>query len=349
MFNTSKKHVRLEDIAKRLNISKVAVSKALRDHPDISSETKRLVQETAVELGYVPNFIARNLSASKSNTIGLVVPKIAHHFFAEAVESIYETAYENNYEIIMTVSQENAEHELQHIQNLLSMRVDGLLISITEQTKPHQIFNTVRNREIPLVFFDRVIEGQGFSCVTSDDFKSTYEGITQVLNRGYKRIGHLAGAQSTNIGRNRLEGYKKAFADKQIDFNPDWIVEGGFAEHDGYRGFQKLFKRGALPDVLFTVTYPVALGVLLAADELHIRIPEELEILSFGGSNYNRFIKPSLSYIDQPVREMSRTATLLLLEEIKTPVDRKPVKIAIPSKLVLCETCIKGKNKDEIV
>ena len=99
----SKKEITLQDIANELNISKVSVSKALRDHPDIGAATKTLVKETAARLGYMPNYIARNLSAQRSNTIGLVVPKIAHHFFASAIESIYQTAFDHQYEIVMTV------------------------------------------------------------------------------------------------------------------------------------------------------------------------------------------------------------------------------------------------------
>jgi LacI family transcriptional regulator len=117
----------LKDIADKLKVSKVTVSKALRDHPDISEETKRQIRETAQNMGYTPNYLARNLSTSKSNTIGLVVPKIAHHFFATAIETIYSKAFESGYEIMMTVSQEDANQEITHINTLLSMRVDGLL------------------------------------------------------------------------------------------------------------------------------------------------------------------------------------------------------------------------------
>lgn len=342
---TPKKQVTLKDIAARLNISKVTVSKALRDHPDISLETKQRVRDLALKLGYVPDFIARNLSSRRSNTIGLVVPKIAHHFFATAIEAIYETAFQYNYEIIMTVSQESAEREIQHIQTLLSMRVDGLLVSITEETENAKIFEIARQRGVPLVFFDRVIENIGFSCVTGNDFESTFESTRQILKRGYQRIAHLAGSQNTNIGRNRLAGFKKAFEVSGIDLPENWIVEGGFAEADGYQGFQRLQKAGVLPEVIFTVTYPVALGVLLAAEEAGISIPEQLEVISYGGSNYNRFMKPTLSYIDQPVREISQTATQLLLEEIQSPEPAVPKTIELPAKFVLCDTCIKKKER----
>ena len=128
------KHITLEDIAKRLNVSSVTVSKALRGHPDISKETTKQVKKIASELGYSPNFMARNLSARKSNTIGVVVPKIAHHFFSSIIEHIYNYAFVNNYEIILTVSQEDCDRERKHLQTLMSMRVDGIIISIAQNT-----------------------------------------------------------------------------------------------------------------------------------------------------------------------------------------------------------------------
>ena len=341
---TSKKVITLKDIAEDLNISKVSVSKALRDHPDIGAETKRLVRETAERLGYVPNYIARNLSSRQSKTIGLVVPKIAHHFFASAIETIYQTAFDNKYEIIMTVSQEKVENELIHLQTLLSMRVDGLLISVTEQTKDISIFETVKKRGIPLVFFDRVVEGLGFCTVTADDEQGTYDAITEVINSGYTKFAHLAGYSYTNIGKNRLNGFRNAMKDNNLKVHEPWVVETGFAESDGYKGFMKLFRSGELPEVIFTVTYPVALGVILAAQEAGISIPGDLQIISFGGSIYNRFVTPSISYIDQPSEEIGKKATELLLDEIKNPEMREERHIVVPTKLVICDTC---KKKEE--
>ena len=341
---TPKKVITLKDIAEDLNISKVSVSKALRDHPDIGAETKRLVRETAERLGYVPYYIARNLSSRQSKTIGLVVPKIAHHFFASAIETIYNTAFDNKYEIIMTVSQEKVENELIHLQTLLSMRVDGLIISVTEQTKDISIFETVKKRGIPLVFFDRVIEGLGFSTVTADDEQGTYDAITEVINSGYTKFAHLAGYSYTNIGKNRLNGFRNAMKDNNLKVFEHWVVGTGFAEGDGYKGFMKLFRSGELPEVIFTVTYPVALGVILAAQEAGISIPGDLQIVSFGGSIYNRFVTPSISYIDQPSEEIGKKATELLLDEIKNPEMREERHIVVPTKLVICDTCKKKEG-----
>jgi LacI family transcriptional regulator len=339
-----KKSITLQDIAEELNISKVSVSKALRDHPDIGSETKRLVKETAERLGYMPNYIARNLSSRQSKTIGLIVPKIAHHFFASVIESIYKTAFDHQYEIIMTVSQENVENELIHLQTLLSMRVDGLLISVSEQTKDAKIFEAVKKRGIPLVFFDRVIEGIGFSTVTSDDEKGSFDAISEIIDAGYSRIGHLAGYHYTNIGSKRLTGFKRAMKAHDLEVPDSWVVEVGFSESDGYKGFLKLFRSGSLPEVIFTVTYPVALGVILGAQEAGISIPEDLQIVSFGGSIYNRFVAPSISYIDQPSEEIGRQATELLLTEIKDPETRNEQHMVVPTQLVICDTCKKKEG-----
>ena len=148
-------HIRLEDIAKQLDVSRVTVSKALRGHPDISSEMTKRVRKVADDLGYSPNIIARSLSARRSNMIGLVVPKIAHFFFGAVIESVYNAAFEHNIETILTVSQENAERERKHLQTLVSMRVDGIIISISQETRDVEIFRWIKQMGIPLLFLDR--------------------------------------------------------------------------------------------------------------------------------------------------------------------------------------------------
>ena len=335
-----RKQITLADIAEALNVSKVTISKALRNHPDIGEAMKQKVRNTAEKLGYVPNFMARNLSSQRSQTIGLVVPKIAHHFFAATIEAIYETAYEHNYEVILTVSQESAANEKKHIQTLLSMRVDGLLVSTSEQTKDTAVFKTANKRGVPLVFFDRAPDNSEFSMVTSDDEGGSYQAVRRMIRVGYTNIAHLAGYRHTNIGAKRRAGYERAMQEGGAALKPELIIEGGFSETDGYYGFFKLFKQAPLPQAIFAVTYPVALGILLAADEIGIKIPDDLDLLCFGGSEYNRFIKPPLSFVDQPTEVLGKTAVELLLSEIMNP-EQKPKNITIPTRLVICETCKK--------
>ncbi|MBN2281109.1 MAG: LacI family DNA-binding transcriptional regulator [Candidatus Marinimicrobia bacterium] len=340
----SKKQITLADIAKKLNVSKVTVSKALRNHSDISSEMKKKVQDLVDELGYTPNIIARNLSAKKTRTIGLVIPKINHHFFAEAIESIYTTAQKSNYEIIMTVSQENVDHEQKHIRSLLAMRVDGLLISVSENTTDTEIFKDLKKRHVPLVFFDRVIEGLGFNCITSDDEKGSYEIVKYAIEQGYRKIGHIGGYNNTNIGKARCEGYLRALKEAGIEPDPACLICGGFSVNDGYRGFMNFYNNKNLPQMIFAVTFPVALGIYRAVEELGLNIPRDIDVVSFGDASYNQFLNPSITGVHQPAAEIGKAALELLIDQIeeKEPIEEK--KIVMPVKISLGQTCIKKEK-----
>lgn len=341
--------VTLDDIASKLDVSKVTVSKALRGHPDISAETSRKVKKLARELGYSPNYMARNLSSKRSNTIGVVIPKIAHFFFSSVIEAIYDAAFENNYEIILTVSQENAEREVKHIQSLLSMRVDALIISVSQTTKDYAIFETVREMGVPLTFMDRVPAIEGFSSVVGDDRGGAFAATEQAINIGYRKIAHLAGYQHINIGKERYKGFVDAMKQYSVPIRPEWVVYGGFSEDDGYNGFNKMYESGNLPEIIFASTFPVAVGVYRAAEELGMKIPDDIDIISFGSSGLNRFLSPPMSYVEQLTTELGKKAMDLTLENIRQKDQFIPQHIKLPTKLVLCKTCIKrvapGKKK----
>lgn len=339
------KTITLDDIAKQLNVSRVTVSKALRGHPDISAKTTEIIKKLAKDLGYTPNYMARNLSSKKTNTIGLVVPKIAHFFFGALIEAVYDKAYENGYEIILTVSQENSEKEFKHIQTLLSMRVDGIIISISQDTTDASIFNTVKKMGIPLVFVDRVIEKAGFSSVTVDDRRGTFKAIEHVIKIGYTKIGIIAGFDEINIGRKRYLGFEDAMKKYDLSINPNWVVKGGFGEEDGYNGFKKIYQTGNLPEFIFAVTYPVALGVYSAAKELGLNIPHDIDIMSFGNSDINRFISPSLSSVYQPAHELGRKSTELIIQQIAKPTTEEK-HIEIDTDLIIRETASKYLHKN---
>ena len=333
--------ITLEDIANRLGVSKVTVSKALRGHPDISAGMVKKIKTVALELGYYPNFMARNLSSQKSNTIGVIVPKIAHHFFASVIEGIYDAAFQRNYEIILTVSQENAERELQHVNSLLSMRVDGLILSLSQQTKDYSVFHTIRDKGIPLTFMDRVPKLDGFNTVVADDRAGAFAAVEHAINIGYREIAHLGGYLHTNIGNERSRGFLDAMKQYGVQVNPDWVVRGGFDETDGYKGFMKLYETGRLPELVFAVTFPVALGVYRAMKELGLKIPKDVDLICFGNSGLNQFLDPPMSYIDQPTYELGQKAFELTLENLQRRDQFVPQHIKLPTRLVLCETCTK--------
>jgi LacI family transcriptional regulator len=288
-------------------------------------------------LGYTPNLIARKLSSRKKRTIGLVVPKVAHPFFSEAIEAIYDEAHQRKYEIFMMVSGEDAELEAHHIKTLLGLQVDGFLISVTEKTTDLSPFESILSKNKKLIFFDRIIESLGCSSVVCDDEQGCYNLVTFALDNGYTKIGHIAGYSSIYIGRERRHGFERALKDRNIPLNPDWIVEGGFDQSDGYAGMKKLYERGPLPQLICTVSFAAALGVLNAIHELGLSIPKDIDIISFGDSSYNSNIKPVLTAAHLDAKEIGRKAVDLLISQLTSPQGTKE-KIVVPTHLVINDT-----------
>ena len=172
-------NVRQSDIARELNISRVTVSKALRDHPDISKAMKKKISDVARKMGYVPNLIARQLNSRRTFTIGIVIPDLENSFFSYIVDTMIDYATEQNYYVILTVSREKQNIEKQNIENLIGMRVDGLLVCLSQETTNQEVFKVVDKMKIPLVFFDRAFENLKFSRVVFNDKL----GAENLLNR----------------------------------------------------------------------------------------------------------------------------------------------------------------------
>jgi LacI family transcriptional regulator len=339
------KQVTLNDIAKKLGVSIITVSKALRGHPDISAATATLIKRTADELGYLPNFMARNLASRKSRSIGVVLPQIAHHFFSTIMDYIYDYATLHNYQVFLTVSQENAEMQKKQIQTLLSMRVDGLIVSISQDTSSFEIFENALKQQIPIVFMDRIPDISNCNTVTVDDKGGAYRATEHAINLGYRNIAQFAGYSNINIGRERITGFKQALIDNGIEVNNDWIIEGDYEEKHGYDSFMKLYKENNMPDLILAVTFPVAIGIYTAAKEVGMRIPDDIDLVCFGNSPVQEFLSPPLSCINQPTDRLAKKSVDLLLENIDNPENFNYQQIIVDTELILRGTCIKYNKR----
>ncbi len=327
-----KKNVRLVDIAEKLDLTKVSVSKALRDHPDISEQTRKKVKEVAREMGYRPNLLARSLTSRKSQTIGVIIPKMASYFFAPVIEGIYNSANQSNYEVILGISLEDEKLEKKHIESMLNMRVDGLLVSITEQTKDPERFDIVRDMGIDLVFFDRGFLNTGFSYIKVEDRKSAKAGVRHLIDKGFKNIAHLAGYESVEIGRERKAGYFEALKECSIESSGTEVVEGGYSEKSGYEGFEKLLNQHGKPGAMFAVTYPVALGALEYMNDHGIN-PKDIPILAFGGSEFNKHLVNPFICIEQPTYELGKRAFSQIKKEMNSKSPFNPEVIELTAEL----------------
>ncbi len=331
------KRVRLIDIAERLNITKVTVSKALRDQPDISKDMRALVKKTAAEMGYTPNLVARSLSSQRSHILGVVVPKIAHPFFAAVIDAIQEEATKKGYGILLAVSNENAALERQHIERLLAMRVDGLLVSVSKQQPDLSVYQQVRDMHMPLVFFDRQIEDAGFSSITIDDRLGAFHAVDHLIQQGYRKIAHIAGTHDVAIGRERRAGYEEALRKHDLPVFEPWVIAGGFDEWHGYDAFVQILHTDALPDAVFAVTFPVGLGVYGAMREHAPDLLDTVQILTFGDGEVNAFYPYPHLCVRQPTQEMGHRAVEILLAEIEGTADGPAQRVVLQTSLVTAQ------------
>ena len=322
------------DIAEKLNVSRVTVSKALRDHPDISPEMKRRVKEIAEECGYTPNLIAKNLTSKRTLTIGIVVPDLENSFFSYAVDSMVDAASEHHYHTILTVSRENEQNEKYNIQSLIGMRVDGLLVCVSQRTSDPRVFEEVKKRNIPIVFFDRQLEGMDFRSVTFNDEIGAVDALERIIKNGYSRIGHFAGYSNVSIGRKRCDGYRKALEKNGLKIDPAWILVAGFEIQDGYNSFMKLFQTKKMPEIILAVNDRVALGAYKGAKEVGMDIPGDIGIIGFGFSETAQMFSPTLSIIHQDPRRLGTAALETLIEEMQSTRPDKPRNVLLEEEFI---------------
>lgn len=331
--------VRQIDIARKVGISRIAVSKALRDHPDISTKVKEQVRKVADELGYIPNLTARNLQAQKTFTIGVVVPDISNSFFSFAIHGIMDAAAEHDYQIILSASRENADIEKKNIMTFLAMRVDGLLVAVSKDTSNLDIFEKVKKTGTPLVFFDRSMPDAGFSSVGINDYESARTLINYLIQNGHVNIAHLAGTLTTDIGRARYQGFQEAMHSAGLVINNNWIVESGFSRSGGYDSCKKILSNTERPDAIFAVNDRTAQGAYKAIREAGLSIPEDIGVVAFGHNEFANLLHPPLTIIDSPPNVLGGQALQLLLDEINNPQQKKQ-NILLETKLTINESIL---------
>ncbi|MCD6090427.1 MAG: LacI family DNA-binding transcriptional regulator [Bacteroidales bacterium] len=321
-----KHQVTIKDIAKILGISVSTVSRALKDHPDISIKTKKVVQDLAKELQYRPNEIALSLKSRKSKIIGIIVPKLVHHFFSSVIEGIENIAYENGYQVMIYNSGESYEREIQLSSSILNFRLDGLIISMSKETTDFSHFDKLDQYGIPIVFFDRVPD-LPVNKVIFDDYQGAFDAVSHLIKQGCRTIAHLSASEQMDIGRKRIEGYKAALAANNIPFNADLLKECDTFE-DAVLIAAILIQDNPHLDGIFAVNDLTGIGATNAIRQSGRRVPEDIKVIGFTNEISSAVCAPSLSTVDQRGVEMGEVACRLLLESMakEQPSQTKVVK-----------------------
>jgi DNA-binding LacI/PurR family transcriptional regulator len=312
MINTT-----ITDIAKKLKISSSTVSRALNNHPDIKQETKDQVKKLAKKLNYSPNPIARSLKTKRTNVIGVIVPEIKHDFFSSAISGIEEVAYHSGYIILVCQSNESLEREIINTNALMHQRVAGLIVSISQNTKNGNHFKEPIDRGIPLVFFDRACSDISTNKVIIDDAQSAFVAVTHLVERGHKKIAHFSGPKTLEICKQRLKGYKDALKKANLPLLKELIKYGDLHEDNGYESMDTLLKENNIPDAIFAVNDPVAIGAFQRIKEAGLKIPEDIAIVGFSNNKITSLVDPPLTTVNQPSFNMGKRAAEILIEMIK--------------------------------
>ncbi len=334
--------VTIHDIARLLHISASTVSRALNDHPRISKKTKEKVRQKAAELNYQPNMVATNLRSGKSKIIGIIIPRINRYFFSSVIGGIEEVASSAGYKIMIMQSDESYKKEIENVYALLNARVDGILVSISIETRKFDHFELVKKRGLPLIFFDRSINDSRFSNVGINDYSGALKAVQHLISQGYRRIAHLSGPEHITIYNNRKKGFIKAHEKAGIPIDPNLIVKDAITWDKGKEACEYLIKLKDPPDAIFAASDFSAVGAMVCLKENHIKIPDEIGVVGFANEPFNAWLEPGLTSVDQHSVEIGKNAARLFLYEIgRSAKDSKSTQIILEPELVIRKSSLK--------
>lgn len=345
--------VTIKDIARALGLSTSTVSRALRDSYEISLETKKLVLEYAQKINYHPNPIALSLKERRSRSIGVIVCEIANSYFSQIINGIESIAYSKGYNVIIGQSRESEEREMLNLQYLTSRSIDGLIISVSVETKDFAYFRELHDRGMPIVFFDRIVEELQTHKVIVDNYKGAYDATLHLIRNGYRNIATLSNAPVLSISRERLAGYKAALQDNGLGVKDEMIkycLHGGMILEEVETAMNELLSLKKKPDAIIAAADKLTTGCLRIIKAKGLKVPDDIALVGFSNTDLTDLMDPPLSVIRQPAFEMGEIATELLLQliESKRPVTDFETRV-LSTELLVRDSTQKSKEKKKVL
>ena len=331
------------DIAQELGVSNSTVSRALHNHPDINPETRKAILDKAQELDYQPNQLAHSLVKSRTNTVGIVVPEFFTQFFPSVIVGAQRVLRQVGYNLMIMQTGESYDTEVANTKTLLANRVDGLLVSMSHETNNYDHFHAFEKRDIPVVYFNRVIEGLGSHKVVADDYQGAFAAVEHLIQNGYRRIAHLGGPPNLLISQERLRGYRDALHKHELPILPELIIHGDFTAQKAAIYARHLLDLPQPPDAIFAVNDPTAIEILTLAKAKGIHVPEALGVVGFSDDPIAAHIGSGLTTVRQPTAQIGEAAAAMILEMIQG--DERSL---LPKTVVLeAELVVRGSSARE--
>lgn len=323
------------DIAKILGFSKSTISRALKNHPDISQKTKDAVNSVAERLKYIPNTVASSFRNKKSKIIGLIVPQISYFFFPSVVRGIEEVVHNLGYTLLILQSNESYEREVENLKILVANNVEGILASVSLKTKNFDHFQHIIDIELPIVFFDRVVKDMNADIVLVDDVTGSFKAVNQLLNAGRKRVAICIGDLNLLISQNRLQGYKTALVQSGIPVDEELILSCDTPEETEHETLRILNMKNP-PDSIFAISDLTMTGVMKAIFSKNLKVPTDISVIGFCEEPFRSMYNPPLSAIEPMGFEIGKKAAELLFERLenKSIISPQPQVIYLESHLI---------------
>lgn len=334
-----KPQITIKDIARALNISPSTVSRALKNHPDISQDTKDLVNKYAKDFNYKPNTLALSLRMSKNNTIGVIIPEIVHYFFSSILSGIEQVANAEGYNVIICQSDENYEKEVRNTKALVATRVSGVLASLAKHTTNYDHFQDIIDSDIPLVFFDRICIGLNTDRVVVDDYAGAFAAVEYLIQTGCKRIAFYSSPFHLEISKNRKNGYMDALRKYNLPVDES-LIRVCDTREEAIIITPEILDRPNRPDGFFAINDHCAAGILYAAKLAKLRVPKDVAIMGFSDGELAKACDPMLSTVEQHGFEIGKHAAKLLIDKINGETQGQ-----YSNKIVKTNLIIRGTTK----
>ena len=319
------KHITIKDIARSLCISVSTVSRALTDDKNIRKETRDLVINEAKRLGYKRNPVAMNLKMGRTNTIGVIVPEMHTPYAATVINGIQEVLYKKNQKVMIAESDENPDRELENLKMMEQFMVDGLIVSLCSYRKNIDMYRKMMEEGMAIVFYDRIPCDLDAPQVLVDDEIDSYFMVEHLIRLGRKRIAYLQGPDDIYNSYERGKGYREAM-EKFGLYDPKLIVKTGMTFRDGANAIEQLHSMGIEFDAVFAFTDTLAIGAQNKLRALNKRIPEDIVVAGFSGTELSTIVYPQITTMEPPLEEMGRQAAELVMEKINNPeTDNKKI------------------------
>ncbi len=312
--------VTLKDIARKVGYSVTTVSRALNDYDDVNEETKQLIKRVAREMGYHPHVIAQSLQRQRTNTVGFIVPATEHYlsdpYFIELLAGIGDGAASYDFDLLVSTRKPmDPQERLAYERMVKGRRVDGIIVARTRRKDERIAY--LMSEEFPLVAFGRTDSDLDFPYLDVDGEEGIREAVRYLIGLGHQRIGFISPSMYLMFAEHRLAGYKRALQDHGLKFDPALLVEGNLTQSGGYRGMEQLLDLEDPPTAIVAGNDLMAFGAMEAAQDRGWVVGRDVAVVGFDDVPLAAYFRPSLTTIRQPVYDIGKTLSQMLIKIVR--------------------------------